>query len=75
MKKTQTNKSTHFWVIKNKLTGQFMNKDGRYGYTKNLRNALRILSRSNARDIKSSDESVYKMIQNGNDINLVPEWK
>ena len=75
MKKTQTNKSTHFWVIKNKITGPFMNKDGRYGYTKNLRNAMRILSRSNARDIKSSDESVYKMIQSGNDINLVPEWK
>lgn len=75
MKKTQTNKSTRFWVIKNKTTGQFMNKDSRYGYTKNLRNAMRILSRSNARNIKSSDESVYKMIQNGNDINLVPEWK
>lgn len=73
MKKT-TNK-THFWVIKNKTTGQFMNKDGRYGYTKNLRNAMRILSRKDARNIKSSDESIYKMIQNGKDINLVPEWR
>lgn len=75
MKKTQTNKSTHFWVIKNKTTGQFMNKDSRYDYTKNVRNALRILNRKTARNIKSECESIYKMIQNGNDINLVPEWK
>lgn len=73
MKKTTNN--THFWVIKNKATGQFMNKDGRYGYTKNIRNAMRILSRKDARNIKSSDESIYKMIQNGKDINLVPEWQ
>ncbi len=73
MKNTK-NKKSHFWVIKNKNNGQFMNKDGRYGYTKNIRNAMRILSRKDARNIKGSDESIYKMIQNGKDIILSPEW-
>ena len=75
MKNTKTTSKTHFWVVKNKTTGMFMHKDTRYDYTKNPKNAMRLLNRKDARNIKSESESIYKMIQNGNDINLVPEWK
>ena len=75
MKNTKTVSNTHFWVIKNKATGQYLHQDKRYDYTKNPKNAMRLLTRKGARTIKSESECIYKMIQNGNDINLVPEWK
>lgn len=76
MKKTkQTKSQTHYWVVKNNKTGHYLNQDVRYDYTKNPKNAMRLLNRKDARNIKSDNESIYKMIQNGNDINLVPEWK
>jgi hypothetical protein len=75
MKNTKTTNKTHFWVVKNKVTGQYLNQDVRYDYTKNPKNAMRLLNRKDARNIKSENESIYKMIQTGNDINLVPEWK
>jgi hypothetical protein len=76
MKNTkQTKSQTHYWVVKNNKTGQYLNQDVRYDYTKNPKNAMRLLNRKDARRIKSESESIYKMIQNGNDINLIPEWK
>lgn len=75
MKNTKTTNKNQLWVIKNKVTGQYLHQDKRYDYTKNPKNAMRLLNRKDARSIKSECECVYKMIQNGNDINLVPEWK
>jgi len=75
MKKTKTTNKTQLWVIKNKVTGQYVHQDKRYDYTKNIKNAMMLLNRRDARMLKSEDESIYKMITSGNDINLTPEWK
>jgi hypothetical protein len=77
MTNTKTNKNKNqFWIIKNNLTGEFMNKDVRYSYTKNIKNAHLMTARKIARMTKSENESVWKAIKTENGIQITsPEWK
>ena len=76
MVKNSKKESMIRWIIKNKNTGEFLNKDSRYCYTKNLKNAMLINSRSKARTNKESDEIVCKVKIENNQIHFVgPEWK
>lgn len=55
------NKNTkHVWVIKNKKTGQFFNKNTRYMYTSKITNAYMFPTRHIARCLKEEDEMVFK---------------
>jgi hypothetical protein len=75
MKNTKTNKN-QFWIIKNNITGEFLNKDTRYSYTKNIKNAMLMTARKNARLAKEANESVWKAIKTDNGIQVLsPEWK
>jgi hypothetical protein len=76
MVKNNKKESTIRWIIKNKNTGEFLNKDSRYFYTKSLKNAMLINSRRTARTNKESDEIVCKVKVENNQIHFVgPEWK
>lgn len=76
MVKNNKKESTIRWIIKNKNTGEFLNKDSRYFYTKSLKNAMLINSRSKARTNKEEDEIVCKVKVENNQIHFVgPEWK
>ena len=73
--KTKTNKN-QFWIIQNKNTGAFLNKDARYEYTKNIKNALIISTRNKARNTKSIFETIQKVSVSGKDITIIaPEWR
>jgi hypothetical protein len=75
MKNTKTNKN-QFWIIKNNITGEFMNKDTRYSYTKNIKNAMLMTERKSARSVKEANESIWKAIKTENGIQILsPEWK
>jgi hypothetical protein len=75
MVKNNKKESAIRWIIKNKNTGEFLNKDSRYFYTKSLKNAMLINSRSKARNNKESDEIVCKVKLENNQIHFVgPEW-
>ena len=67
------NKSKNFnWIVQNKKTGMFFNKDLRYSYTKSLKNANLFGSRSNARNAKFEDETVKKvLVENKNPIKII----
>ena len=63
------------WVIRNKVTGEFFHKDSRYDYTRNIKNAKLMNSRSCARKCKQQDESVYKVSVGTNGVQIIgPEW-
>ncbi len=71
-----TKKKNQYWIIKNKLNGQFLNKDSRYEYTKNLRNALLTPTRQKARCIKTESEIVQKVLVEANKIKVIgSEWE
>ena len=58
--KNNKNKST-MWVVQNKNTGKFFNKNTRYEYTPLLKNAQVFESRDFARNVKSMNETVKKV--------------
>jgi hypothetical protein len=73
MVKTSKNQ---FWVIQNKKTGEFLNKDSRYQYTKKLRNAYLAPTRLMARDMKNNSEVIQKVMVEANKIQVIgPEWQ
>jgi hypothetical protein len=54
------------WVLKNKQTGELLNKSARHQNTKMLKNAYLFPSRSSARLCKEDNQAVYKvLIENG----------
>jgi hypothetical protein len=70
------NKKNQFWIIQNKLTGEFLNKDSRYQYTKKIRNAYLVPTRSSARSIKNNSEIIQKVLVEANTIKVIkPEWQ
>lgn len=70
-----TKNKNQFWVIQNKNTGAFLNKDARYEYTKNIKNALLIPTRIKARNTKTEFEIIQKVCVKGKDIQILsPEW-
>ena len=72
---TKTKNKNQFWVIQNKNTRAFLNKDERYEYTKNIKNALLISTRLQARDTKNPFEIIQKVSVTGKDIRILsPEW-
>jgi hypothetical protein len=76
MVKNNSNDSMIRWILKNKRTGEFLNKDARYTYTKNIKNAMLMNSRSKARQNKEDDEIVCKVKLENNQIHIIgPEWK
>jgi hypothetical protein len=63
------------WIIKSKLTGEFLNRNPKYTYTKNLKNALLMPTRNMAREAKEETEIVCKVKMENNQITLIgPEW-
>jgi hypothetical protein len=63
------------WIIKNKVTGEFLNRNEKYTYTKKLKNALLIPTRNMARKAKEETEIVCKVQMENNQITLIgPEW-
>lgn len=72
----KTKNKNQFWIIQNKTTRAFLNKDARYEYTKNIKNALLIPTRNKARNTKADYEIIQKVFVSGNNIKIVaPEWK
>jgi len=65
-----------FWIIQNKQTGEFLNKDSRYQYTKKVRNAFLSPTRNEARKIKNNSEMIQKVLVEANKIQVIgPEWQ
>jgi hypothetical protein len=73
--KTTTNKN-QFWIIQNKNTRAFLNKDARYEYTKKINNALLLSTRNKARNTKTEYEIIQKVSVSGKTIEIIaPEWQ
>ncbi len=51
----------HGWVIRNKETGDFVNRNPSYNWTKKIKNSRIFQSREHARICKNLDETVYKV--------------
>jgi hypothetical protein len=74
--KTTTKNKNQFWVIQNKNTRAFLNKDARYEYTKNIKNALLLSTRNKARNTKTEYEIIQKVSVSGKNIEIIaPEWQ
>jgi hypothetical protein len=74
--KTTTKNKNQFWVIQNKNTRAFLNKDARYEYTKKIKNALLLSTRNKARNTKTEYEIIQKVSVSGKNIEIIaPEWQ
>jgi len=74
--KTTTKNNNQFWVIQNKNTRAFLNKDARYEYTKKINNALLLSTRNKARNTKTEYEIIQKVSVSGKNIEIIaPEWQ
>jgi hypothetical protein len=74
--KTTTKNKNQFWVIQNKNTRAFLNKDARYEYTKKINNALLLSTRNKARNTKTEYEIIQKVSVSGKNIEIIaPEWQ
>lgn len=74
--KTTTKNKNQFWVIQNKNTRAFLNKDARYEYTKKINNALLLSTRNKARNTKTEYEIIQKVSVSGKTIEIIaPEWQ
>jgi len=73
---TTTKNKNQFWVIQNKNTRAFLNKDARYEYTKKINNALLLSTRNKARNTKTEYEIIQKVSVSGKNIEIIaPEWQ
>lgn len=68
MKKINNKTKNWKWIVQNKNTGLFCNKDIRYSYTKSLKNSKLFPSRSAARSMKFEDETVKKVLFQGKNV-------
>lgn len=68
MKNKKSTSKNWKWIVQNKSTGLFFNKNKRYSYTKELKNAEAFNSRSVARNAKFEDETVKKVLISGKSI-------
>lgn len=63
------------WIIRNKNTGKWMNKDSRYGWTAKPTNAAMFSTRKTARHACKTNQTIDKIVFLENGVQITPQWR